>query len=417
VPNLSTSPIRDDPAFGALALLVLVAIAVGILQGYAELGRRTITRHGMEDFGLFHASARQFLEGGTLYGPLRRPGFTRLSDARNLNPPHATLLFVPFAVLSPGLALQAWILLNLLALCDVVRVLMRELRLPLMSLRTAMAAVFLLAWAPTAALVITGQLALVVAWPLTRAWRAARHGKWNRAGIWLGGAAALKIFLLVFVPYLALRGRWPALRRAIQQFAACVVFGALVCGPSAYVEWAAQFNDVTWYGHDMNASVWGLLARVLNGFAGYAPLLPAARLGMILGWLSAATILCLTWRRAATVREENVDASFTLLTAAALLASPLGWVYYFWLPIAPAAATIAAAARSWSWAHRVAAGALALGMLWHGSATVWFQPSGLATLTVGSPYLWSLFGVWLWLLIGNHPSLPSGARVSGIASS
>ena len=261
---------------------------------------------------------------------------------------------------------------------------------------------------------MTGQLALLVAWPLTRAWRAARRGNWNRAGWWLGGAAALKIFLLVFVPYLALRWRWPALRCAVLQLAACAALGVLVCGPSSYVEWAAQFKDVTWYGHYMNASAWGLFARVLHGFGGYAPLLPAPRAGIVVAGLSAGIVLCLTWWRAAAEREENVDASFTLLTAAALLASPLGWVYYFWLAIAPAAGTIVAAAPSFSRAQRVAAGALAAGMAWHGSATVWFQPNGLATLTVGSPYFWSLFGVWLWLLIRRHAATP---RASSIAAS
>ena len=220
--------------------------------------------------GLFHASGRQFLEEGRLYGPLRRPGTTQPSDARNLNLPHATLLFLPFAMLPPGLGLQAWIALNLLALADIVRMVMRELRLPFASLRTASTAVFLLAWAPTAALVITGQLALLVAWPLTRAWRAARRRHWERAGWWIGGAVALKVFLLVFIPYLTLRGRWAALGRALLLLTACVAIGVLVCGPSSYVEWTMQFGDVTWYGHYMNASIWGLLERLLHGFRGYA---------------------------------------------------------------------------------------------------------------------------------------------------
>ena len=257
---------RDEPLVRALSLLVLAAIAVGILQGYVARGSRTVSRYGMEDFGLFHASGRQFFDHGRLYGPLRRPGTTRLSQARNLNPPHATLLFLPFAMLPPGLGLQAWIVLNLLALLDIARIAVRELQLPLRSIRAAAAAVFLLAWAPTAALVITGQLALLVAWPLTRAWRAARHADWNRAGWWIGGAAALKVFLLVFVPYLALRRLWPAMWRAVLQLAALVALGALVCGPASYVEWTAQFADVTWYGHYMNASVWGLLERGLHGF-------------------------------------------------------------------------------------------------------------------------------------------------------
>ena len=405
--------LRNEPVVRALILLFLVAAAAGILDGYVALGHRTVSRHGMEDFGLFHASGRQFLEGGSLYGPLRRPGSTRLSDARNLNLPHTTLLFLPFAALPPGLGLQAWIIVNLLALADIVRIVMRELRLRIVSLGTAATGVFLLAWAPTAALVITGQLALIVAWPLTRAWRAARHGRWNRAGWWIGAAAALKIFLLVFVPYLGLRRRWPALRRALLQLALCVALGAVVCGPASYAEWALQFGDVTWYGHYMNASMWGLLERGLHGFRGYAPLLPAPWLPTFLAPALAATILSVTWWRTAADREDNVDASFTLLTSGALLASPLGWVYYFWLPIAPAIATVVTAARPSSRTEFVAAAVITLGLLWHASATVWFQPSGIATLTVGSPYFWALFGLWLALMrrtaLGQQTDTPPRA--------
>lgn len=394
------------PVVRAVTLVILAATAAGILRGYAELGRRTVNRHAMEDFGLFYASGRQFLERGELYGPLLRPGSTRPSDARNLNPPHASLLFLPFAAVSPRLALGLWIALNLLALGDVVRIAMREIRIPVASLEAAAAAVFLLAWAPAAALVITGQLALLVAWPLTRAWRAARHGDWSRAGWWLGAAAALKVFLLVFVPYLALRRRWPALRRALLQLAIFVALGAVVFGPAAYVSWTAQFADVGWLGHYMNASVWGVLERVLHGFRPYAPLLPpmllpGPRLATIAGSVVAVAILAATWWRVVQGGDE-VDASFTLLTVAALLASPLGWVYYFWLPIAPATATVVAAAPESSLKQRAAAGLVGLCLLCHASATIWFQPSGLATLTVGSPYFWALAGTWLLLIRSPH---------------
>ena len=87
-----------------------------------------------------------------------------------------------------------------------------------------------------------------------------------------------------------------------------------------------------------------------------------------------------------------------MLTAAALLASPLGWVYYFWLPIAPLVATVIAAIPSFSRGECVGAGIVVAGAVWHASATLWLQPSGLATLTLGSPDFWALSGVWVWLL-------------------
>ena len=112
--------------FAGVAAVVLLAVATGILQGYASLGQQTIERRGMEDFGLFYASARQYLNHGTPYGPLVRPGTAQASDARNLNPPYVNVVFLPFAVLSPPMALLGWVLLSLCALVDSARIAARE---------------------------------------------------------------------------------------------------------------------------------------------------------------------------------------------------------------------------------------------------------------------------------------------------
>jgi alpha-1,2-mannosyltransferase len=380
-----------------VAIVVLLAVATGILQGYASLARQTMERRGMEDFGLFYASARQYLNHESPYGPLMRPGTRQVSDARNLNPPHVNLVFLPFALLPPRLALLGWLLLNLCALGDTARIAARQGIWKPLSLSGLAAGVFLLAWAPMAALVITGQLALLVMWLVTRAWCAARRGDWRRAGWWIGAAAATKLFLLVFIPYLVVRRRWGALRAAALQMGLLAAAGALVFGPGAYVAWWQQFGEVTWQGHYMNASWWGVLERALHGSPAYRPLWMASSYVAVVWAIGALLVLALTYVRLIPVGTTDVDFAFALLTTAALLASPLGWVYYFWLGALPLAAWVRST-------RPISAGTLLVGVvlttaaLWHASATIWLQPSGVATVTIGSVYFWALFGTWAWLM-------------------
>ena len=60
---------------------------------------------------------------------------------------------------------------------------------------------------------------------------------------------------------------------------------------------------------------------------------------------------------------------------------------------------------------------LAVGLLWQASATIWFQPSGLATVTIGSPYFWVLAAGWGWLLRRTHsPGLAPMTPVDSMLS-
>jgi glycosyl transferase family 87 len=381
----------------AVTAVVLLAVATGILQGYASLARQTIEARGMEDFGLFYASARQYLNHDSLYGPLLKPGTRQASDARNLNPPYVNLVFLPFAALPARLALLGWFLLNLCALGDSARIATREGIWKPLSLGGLAAGVFLLAWAPMAALVITAQLALLVMWLVTRAWWAARRGDWRRAGLWIGTAAAAKLFLLLFIPYLVLRRQWGALGAAVLQIVMLVAAGALVFGPDAYLAWWRQFGEVTWQGHYMNASWWGVLERALHGSAVYRNLWSASWFVPVAWAVGASLVLALTCLRLARASTRDVDFSFALLIAAALLASPLGWVYYFWLGVVPLAAWVRST-RPLSAGTLLVALVLATAALWHASATIWLQPSGLATITLGSVYFWALFGTWACLM-------------------
>jgi hypothetical protein len=324
-------------------------------------------------------------------GPARYCPCERCAEPQ---PTAVTALFLPFALLPAHVALAAWVVLSLLALADTLRIVVRETGWPVLSLGSLAALVSLFAWAPTAALVITAQLGLLIAWPVARAWRAARRGEWTRAGWWVGFASGLKPFLLLLLPWLAARRQWAAAARAIVGLGLLAVAGMGLFGPGAYIACFQQFGDVTWHGHYMNASIWGLLDRALAGFRVYSPIVEARWVAPPMWLLLGILVLMMTFRHFVRA-SADVDRDTALVLAAALLVSPLGWVYYFWLLVPPSAALFRGGAENWGICAWTVAGLVGAGTLWHASAIAWGQPSGVATLTIGSPYFWALTTVWL----------------------
>jgi hypothetical protein len=100
--------------------------------------------------------------------------------------------------------------------------------------------------------------------------------------------------------------------------------------------------------------------------------------------------------------------------------SPLGWTYYFWLPLGPTAAV----ATGW-WRHRPArdGGGEAENPPWQrlllllatpglfspAFATLFYQPLPLATLFYGGISFWSLLLVWLALIVDGLDLQSTGA--------
>jgi hypothetical protein len=108
--------------------------------------------------------------------------------------------------------------------------------------------------------------------------------------------------------------------------------------------------------------------------------------------------------------QAGADRAFAILLVSAVLLSPLGWIYYFWLPVGP----VAAIAHSW-WIERsknagearnpirTAIGSFFLvsmaGMVCPTFLVTSLQPSALATLLIGSIPFWSLALLWLVLIL------------------
>jgi Glycosyltransferase family 87 len=387
------------PPVTGVAFVLLLAVGAGGVLGQWRLWRVTVEETDSQDFGIFFESVHHFAEGRSLYAPLpprRQPPYW--SGQLNLNLPHTNLFMLPLALLPVGTALRVWVLASLAVLGWSTWASLGALgwRLPLLGWLGL--GVYLVTWGPAASFSLTVQLCFLLMGPVTAGWLAARRGQRATAGAWLGLAAAIKPFLLVFAPFLALRRDYRGLSAFLLVATLLVAVGVAVFGPGAYAEWLAQLPRVTWGSHYMNASLAAVAERALGrsayGTFGVHPWLKIGLLGAALAAVAVATL------RAATRTGSgapSVDRAWAVLLLASLLLSPLGWVYYLWIALWPVAAVVGHA-RPW---RRVRSRDLLLipgllGWLWFRRMASWGQPAALASVTAASMYCWALVALWAW---------------------
>ena len=392
-------------------MVVLLAVASALVVGHARLWHTTADERDGQDFGIFLASVRHAVAGRSLYAPtpLRwRTGGTGTAPL-NLNLPHTNLLVRPLAALSDRQALIAWTFAGLALFVGTSVVSLRALDWRWRALPALSVLVYLLAWAPSAAFSLTAQVSFLLMLPVTAAWLAYRRGRSRAAGVWLGLAAAMKPFLLIFLPYFVLRRDRQAIVAMAGGLGVVFAVGVAVFGVNSYVEWARQLPRITWSAHYLNASLTGVLQRSL-GRSYLAVVADAPALVLPLAAALSAVVAAVTFVAIARARRADVDAEWTALLLASLLISPLGWNYYLWIALWPAAALIAARA---PW-RRPRASDLWLvcglaGWLWWSKMTLWGQPHPLATVTLGSMYFWALLAMWRWTLAALTPFRPTAA--------
>ena len=389
------------PAMG-LAAAVLLALMAAVLSGHVRVWRNTIVVRDAQDVGIFLKSARHELAGQSLYAPSRFQRGPRRSQTSplNLNLPHTMLLVWPLAHLSDRVALAVWmgvgLMLGAWSSLASVRALGWRFRL----LPALMVALYLVAWAPSAAFSMTAQITFYVMAPVCAAWLAHRCGESTRAGLWLGLAAAMKPYLLIFIPYFLVRRERRALTAMLGVLIACVAVGVAVFGPGAYAEWLAQLPRISWSAHYFNASIMGMLQRTI-GRSTFAVITRAPEVVVPLTACLALIVGLVTLTRVArrAPEPERSDGDWAALLLAALLMSPLGWNYYLWIAVWPVAALLAHRA-PWRQPARWDLWLLPGlgGWLWWGKMTAWGQPHVLGTLTAASTYFWALLALWIWAI-------------------
>jgi len=426
-PSAEARP-RALSALGRTAVTLACLALLGWNAALVLVMERGLVR---SDFGKLHASAQAYLAGRDMYdlGPATLSPVRGMSgdilhyiQFLNLNPPHFHLILLPLAPLPGPWALVVWGIVSLGCLGLSLHLIVREAGVTLTPWHRRLAALALLSFAGFGAVAVTGQVSFVLLLPMTLAWIRARRKSWAEAGVYLGLVMSVKPFLGIFLPYLVLRRRFDALGAALGAAAGAFLVGLGIFGWDAHRSWIAGLSAVTWEWVAMNASLLGFLKRVLAPSAYYAPLLDAPGLiGPVWLVLCAAVGLVTLTIAATDSSDHTVDRSFAVLLFAALLISPLGWTYYWWLALGPMVALVAA----WNplaqgttlssmarWRRALLLVAVP-GLIWPLPATVAFQPNPWATVLTGSAYFWATLALWAaliadWRLAGGRVGALSG---------
>ena len=328
-------PVRRSTLLSSVALAVvlgsLLSVAAAVVQSPVS-----------SDFAKFYASAQLLARGQDMYAPIPvdvygplPPNYTptRQELHGNLNPPQVILLLLPFVALPIYSALQVWAMMSLglgLLSCALVWYAANPPPRRLADLFWLCCA-FLL-YIPTLTALRLGQLTFLTFLLLVLAWQAVRTGHEVTAGILIGLALTIKLFIGIVVIYFLFRRRWKIVVLAGLVFSATTLIGALAAGWQSYVRFEAVLGSVTWYAAGGNASLAGVSTRLFGG-SDTQSLLDLPMLG---SWVtnaatvaSLAVLLVLAWPRT-NLRQNQVDAlGLGMAFCFSLLISPLGWSYYF----------------------------------------------------------------------------------------
>jgi Glycosyltransferase family 87 len=404
---------------GILARLVLPVLAlVGVLWN-CLLVFAFVWGMPQNDFNRMYYSAAAFWSGKDMYGwnpatPARVDEDTVIK-LWNMNPPHFHLVMLPFALMSEEFALVFWWLVNFLCLVYSLRLICRELDIRLTPEVRRYGLVGMLGFTATSAVIITGQLSFLLMVPITLMWLHARHGRWVAAAAYLGLVMSVKPFLLLLIPYLLLRRRWEAVAAAFGVAAFCFATGLAVFGFVNHQSWYGVLGlagDWAWL--PLNASLRGMLDRTLMDTPYFDPPVILAAEQVRLAWVVLGLVIAGV--TLAAVRKDDspagVDRALGLLLVASILLCPLGWTYYFWLPLGPVMAVVL------SWYRQSAAEPVPCGRRWPRRLwwaalpglclpvhyTEMFQPSELATVVVANLSFWSTLAIWAALLLTRYPA-------------
>jgi hypothetical protein len=270
------------------------------------------------------------------HGPLSANPF-------NAHPPAAVLLAWPFAWESLSDAAQAWNLASLICLIVSIVILINQLNL---SINLAAIVVLTLLCMPLRSQLGLGQLNLVLLLAVVAGWADDRAGRPGRAGVWLGSAAAWKLFPALLVLILLIRGRRRGVVCALLSFLAWNLAAAVVLGPETFGDFlrTSRVQEPRFVVDWSNLSLLGFWSRLFDPHAldgaydGSIPLLPCQPLAWGLTLASVAAVLGWLIPRVMQARTTvEADWAFGAAIPAMLLIAPISWDHGLVLLLLPLA--------------------------------------------------------------------------------
>ena len=395
------------PLIRSFLAILLVSVAVFQFVVYSELAATTISVRDMSDFGVFYESSRRVLRHMDPYVG----GDAMRNQSPNLNPPHFILLTAPMALLQKPVAFALWTALSVASALFALIVMFREMDWRVNATTVTWTLVSILCGAATGALLHTAQIGWLLWGPAISIWARARRRQWTSAAVMLGVVMSVKPFMGLLLFPIVRKGGWRFGIISAGVASLCYGAGAAILGFSALFAWVRAIRSVTWAGFIFNSSLFGYVTRLLDDKSGPIWHLQPFRLAPEwVGWfwlLGSAGILLLTISRLPSRHREigseefrlDVDREFAAVSSAALLITPLGWIYYHFFLAGPIVALVSD--RDWRRAigWRVwLLGAAFICLTRSPGELIGGQPSPWATATLGSAYFWALLAVWFTVL-------------------
>jgi alpha-1,2-mannosyltransferase len=323
-----------DFLIGLLLLIYLFAIL------------RTSNLDLNNDFRTFYISAESFMRGENIYSSnaLGTEQFKAEIDAApvlhpNLNPPFFTLLVLPFATLNYNFAFSIFSILSVLSGAIAIWAIHRELFTNDSKPVLRPTLVLYLAYFPTLAAIILGQLSIYLLLILTLVWVHSRQGRDEATGILLGLALAVKLYTGLFLIFFLIRRRWRVVAWYITSFIIFNFVSLLLFRIDTFKNYLETLVSIYWYNAVWNASFLGFSSRIIQNINGTSIESTARVVSLLLSLSLLALILWIAWPDKKRVSEklalQRYDLCFALYLVAMLLISPLGWMYYFPLLLFP----------------------------------------------------------------------------------
>lgn len=297
--------------WAALALVVVAAV----VDGWSA------SRYGA-DFRDFVSGGSRFIAGTNLYEG---------SGAYNgmIGPPFQGLFHAPFAAIyavNPQLGMAVWCAFSFVALILGIRSWAGVLRVPATSpaVLAAAVAIWFSFYREFQSQNMTAVL-LLIAGLSARAMDRRRDGE---AGVWLGLAAALKLFPLLALGYFFFRGRWKILLAGVISAAVFTLIPVLRYGVGGFVglwrEWLVSRQVNVWPADFQSQSI-PHVVRVL--WPGDGSALAATVVFLAIG--AGVALLALSRRRQPLEPGEEM----AFVTLVSFLASPIAWIAYWILAL------------------------------------------------------------------------------------
>lgn len=289
--------------------LTAAALMAGVIVGGVDNGATT------NDFRTFYLTAHAWRLG------LPRPELLR----PDLKPPTFSVLFWPLTFVSEHAARAAWTAVSIAAWLDALRRIRKATVLG--TRRLLWLACGCIAAMPAAVAWQLGQVTWILLWLVTRAWLASASSA-TRAGIWLGLAIAIQPTFALMAILLPAAIWIPAAMASAGMSAAALA----ITGVGAWREWIALSRNITWLPFPLNASLWGLVARIQSRATeglGFASMNHGAIVAVAATGIALASV---------TLRARG-NRRWVLAGLFGVLLSPLGWTHYLPTLLGPAIAT------------------------------------------------------------------------------